>query len=125
MNFDATTLAVLDLSVADSEPQLVPPGQTVEQFADTLGLADWATVEVPAPHEPGCPIRGHNHTLTHRRELTQDGTGQKADIWACATNQADPSVDRYRWFLLRGRELTNLTRMSKPRFGWNSKGIDK
>jgi hypothetical protein len=80
----------------------------------------------PAPATgPSCPIRGHDHKLTHRRELTQDGTGQKADIWACATDPADPSVDRYRWFLLRGRELSNLTRMNKPRFGWNSEGIDR
>lgn len=77
------------------------------------------------PPSPRCPVRGHDHELAHRRAIVQDGTGQRADIWACAKVADDPSLDRYRWFLLRGRELSNLTRMKPPRFGWNSEGIDK
>lgn len=43
----ATAVAVLDLTRGDSEPQLVPPGQLPTQFAESLGLTDWETVEVP------------------------------------------------------------------------------
>lgn len=62
------------------------------------------------PYRPMCPIRGHNHATQLVRELTNIA-GEKADLFECPSG-------KYRWFVLKGRALSDLTRMMKPRFGW-------
>jgi hypothetical protein len=61
---------------------------------------------------PVCPVNGHNHAVRHVRELT-NVAGEKADLFECPGGN-------YRWFVLKGRMLSDVTRMVKPRFGWRN-----
>ena len=67
-----------------------------------------------------CPIRGHNHDCRPvGRTLVQDGTGMKARTFECPTGY-------YRWLVIE--DNTNLKRAPKfkrPRWGWNSLGVEK
>ncbi len=59
-----------------------------------------------------CPIQGHDHKLigvySHQR-----GGDQKfvADTFECPTGY-------YRWFVLRGRQVSDDIRQKRPRYGW-------
>ncbi|MFF4777612.1 hypothetical protein ACFY05_32745 [Microtetraspora fusca] len=67
------------------------------------------TVTIPTP--PRCIIRGHDHDVTHVRYSVQVGTGSVMHVWECPTGA-------YRWLCVEGRELSNLARMKRPRWGW-------
>lgn len=63
---------------------------------------------------PMCLVRGHDHDLVAQRTLTQEGGGQRATVWECP-------IGHYRWFALQGRHPTDVTRMTRPRWGWKEK----
>lgn len=64
----------------------------------------------PYPISPRCLIRGHDHDLVGVETHTNPD-GLIAHTWECPTG-------RYRWFLIPGRELSDLTRRNRPRWGW-------
>lgn len=59
-----------------------------------------------------CPIRGHDHDLTVVREH-RNPEGRVGHTVECPSG-------RYRWFVLEGRTVSNLTRQNRPRWGWTN-----
>lgn len=56
-----------------------------------------------------CPVRGHEHNLTHVSDHVQEGTGIKAETVECPKG--------YRWLVI-DKVFNDRMRTKRPRWGW-------